>query len=325
MTSRIRRWTAAGIAMLAAPLAVQLPAAAPASAASPAFVIVLDHNISGGQEGHGAASSLQTMKDQIGAYGPTVVTMQEVCSSQRDDFIATYQPYGWSFHWTLSKLNANCPGDQQLGDMVASPYPLYAPTEECLEFDGAWNRTCSGSSGDSLTCAYVQLPGRAVLAYQACTTHLTNGRDNAYYKHQTSTIKALARGWLAQGSVVSISGDFNLQTHEDAMSDLYRQGLKGKFTGDADFVDADEAATPYFGNRDPSVECNWNHTPAMCRSGQVTAVSNDGNRRKIDYTFFPYNNVLFGTYGANAIGITTIGSPTSQHHLLAVGAYVAMN
>jgi len=318
-------------------LGLQVVTTSSASAAE-YTIRVIHHNIGGGQDYLGAVGAIDKVNAAIDEFpNATVVTMNEVCASQRDHFIADH-PTWWTY-WVKTGVNDKCltnapsgTTSNELGEMIASKYAMTGQTKYCLMPDANGNRTpdsaCAAlSSAQGLLCAYIQAPGLPAgsTGYRACTTHLgTDGGDTERAK-KTRFIRLLLDTDVTQ-RIVTVSGDFNSTPELASQNNMSRQKINGTYgsaTGTVgDFADADSANSSAFGDRDPSVTCAGATTgptrPPMCRSGRITATPSvgPGNPRKIDYVFFHIDRLRFGTYGAGALSLDLRSGPSWQHKLL---------
>lgn len=304
-------------------------------------IVVIHQNIGGGQSPlAGDDKALNDINAAVAAYpNLTVVTMNEVCASQAEEFVRTHPGWSWAFATTKHKGAACTTGsnpniqDDRLGEMIASPYPFNGVAKYCLMPDASGNRHADANcdpdldpglpDAQGLLCAYVQAPGLPAGSqnYKVCVTHLGTS-DDPTRKQQTAWIRALVQPDLAAGRVVSVSGDFNSEPNMPSLNNMYRQKLTGDYTGNGDFVDGDATDPDYFAKAPAGVTCkaaNQNR-PAMCRSGQNTAHTHSGVDKKIDYIFFPIERLDFAAYGRWAIDMFRRPGNTSHHNLLVGGA-----
>jgi hypothetical protein len=298
---------------------------------------VLHHNIGGGQNYQGADSGLDPINNYIAQFpNVSVVTLNEVCASQRDEFVADHP--GWTVFWWRTTNNPKCAQaatpattNDEIGELIASPHPMIGFYKYCLMPDANGNRVsdvgCSSlPDAQGLLCAFPQLPGLPAgsIAYKACVTHLGTSSDAARAV-QTNWIRSILAPDHAE-RMVTVSGDFNSQPHLASLNNMYRQKLNGNYTGAGDFVDADATNASKFNTADPTVTCKGATTspnrPPMCRTGQNTAISNDGVARKIDYVFFQFDRLPFSSYGAQVVAMSAEGGGASNHRVIIAGGNV---
>jgi len=264
-------------------------------------VKVIDMNIAGGMIHAGSTAALTPVLEQINAWGPDIVMLQEVCTGQRDYFKAVLEPAGWTVAFAAMRPHPKCGANQEIGVLLASPHPM----------TGIDARFLGHADEDrdqvfKLLCANI----RATKRVYACTTHLrafTTPEDNEARRAQARRIHNLLEPIINQGKAVIVGGDFNAKPQHEPMDWLYRLTTTNKFAGEGEFHEADQTG-------------NCNSQSGGCRDGAAThrKVGETSGGGKLDYVFFSRNRFS----GKKNISGNPIWTGTSDHALYRARALV---
>ncbi|MEV5973992.1 endonuclease/exonuclease/phosphatase family protein [Streptomyces sp. NPDC051921] len=271
----------------------------------------VSHNICGGQCNQGGTGRLSYITDQIDAYQPHMVMLQEVCWSQYEWFKShSFASGTYQFGYTGLLTNytgcgaSNCAVNEDtdpnnddrrcwIGQVVAARGTLSNRDEIALGGERHQIKTNATTGAVEpvnpprtftalcYDAALSDLPGRVV---KGCSVHLRSFHDPDLINQRARTAQAarLASdldGDVAAGKIVVVGGDFNSWSDHNrtpAMDALYRSDA-APGGGWGVFYEADQDDANHYGK----VGCDA--AAKACRSGAPTLV---GSQTKYDYLFY---------------------------------------
>lgn len=277
----LRHWgpTVRSVATALFLLVALLAPAAPASSATADAVRIraISHNIAGGPINKAAPRALRTANEQIRAFGPDVVGLQEVCAQQRDAFRLGHLLWSTQFV-SMRSAHPGCGGRPQ-GQLLASPHRVSDVEVHQLPDDLSPRQF-------RLLCGTVHAPQAT---FRACVTHLRAGPDGAEARlRQSRAIAAIVRDWQTRMPVVLL-GDLNTKPQTRPMGQLY--AIDG---GSGPFYEADQS-----------------NDGAPRRHGEPT-IRTTRFSGKYDYAMFTARHA----YGRRALSAGVVRAEHSDHDLL---------
>jgi len=285
------------IAGLSLALTVVSGATAPPAEAAPGPITVVQHNV------EKKATALRAALKQAHRSGAHAITLQEVCQRHLPAIRKYAKKIGrrWTVNPTTSRENG-CGTEDDLmtvavrtkGGATTFSHPL-APDQFP---DGSHRRD------QHLTCVRWGAPVRTV-----CSVHIALGgavvAGNPRLKAgrtQIKQIKQITAGFIAQGQLVVVGGDFNAVPKDPVLNRMYAKGKdkKGR-TANGRFLEAHQLKTR-----------------SVRRAGPWTAKNENNSTRKIDFVFFSANKTPWPQNGARSKPMKT----PSDHRLLLTRAAV---
>lgn len=210
-TSRTRHRAALTVLAAAAVAAPLLGPASPASAAPGSFVVV-DHNV------EKFNSVLTKAVDTANRRGANALTLQEVCSTDADALAAS-RP-GWGMHFATSRVGGCAKkGRGDVGTLV-----VWRGGADVRKTD--FDLPADPGRVPKLSClTFGSAPVKHV-----CSTHLVSKDEGTGVRaQQTAAIKQLTAGWIADGHLVVVGGDFNATPDKPEMDSVFARGGNGRF------------------------------------------------------------------------------------------------
>ena len=237
-----------------------------------------------GTDSRGSISRIDKVISAVDSYQPHVLTFNEICYSQyralRTELIS--RGYGSTYASTTTAGgcdNFDNTNGQGFGNAIFFKGTVSSTQQKFLLPNTA------GEEPRHLLYTTVTLDGKST---KIATTHITP--KSAMRTQQIQFVANKAAEWIAQGTPVIITGDFNAQPGDAEMGLMYsHSGGTGKFQ------EADES------NACPS-------PLTFCRGGEATF----NESKKIDYIFF--SAVHFG--GMEGDAKSRYPNPISDHNTL---------